>query len=175
MANKIDSIILPRTNVGNATIRNNLIPQKVGIFVWRVLNGRIAVKVELAKRGIDSGSLLCPICKDTPESIDHALLSCKLSNEVWTGIHKWWKINMPAGFDLKMALASTNYSSLPTRSWKTWQAIMWTTSYMLWKNSNQKVFNDDSWCSAKIISEIQVKTFEWIGNRSRKLHKDWLS
>ncbi|XP_071728944.1 uncharacterized protein [Rutidosis leptorrhynchoides] len=115
MATKIDNIILPRPNVGDATIRNNLIPQKIGIFVWRVLKGRIAVKQELAKRGIYLGNLSCPICNDTPESIDHALFSCKLAHEVWTGIHNWWKIIIPTSCDLKTLLVNTTYANLPSR------------------------------------------------------------
>ncbi|XP_071708224.1 uncharacterized protein [Rutidosis leptorrhynchoides] len=130
--------------------------------------------MELEKRRVDLDTLLCPMCNNVPESIDHAILSCKNAKYVWAGIHKWWKINLPSGINLEELLGGSNYGNLSAKLSKIWQAIAWTTSYIIWKNRNQKVFNNDSWSSSKIICEVQVKTFEWISNRSRKIHKDWL-
>ncbi|XP_071731784.1 uncharacterized protein [Rutidosis leptorrhynchoides] len=155
-------------------MRNNLIPQKIGIFIWRVVKGRIAVKTELEKRGIVLDTLLCPMCNNVPESIDHAILSCKTAQEVWEGIHKWWKINLPSHITLEELLGGSNYVNFSGKISKIWQAITWSASYIIWKNRNQKVFKNDSWSSSKIICEVQVKTYEWISNRSRNIHKDWL-
>ncbi|XP_071687838.1 uncharacterized protein [Rutidosis leptorrhynchoides] len=173
MALKLDSIIIPRSCVGNGTIQNNLIPQKIGIFTWRFLKGRIAVKTELEKRGIVLDSLLCPMCNNVTESIVHAIFSCKTAHDVWVGIFKWWKINLPSDITLDELLGGTGYGNFSSIQAKIWQAIMWTTRYIIWKNRNQKVFNNDSWIAQKIICEVQVKTFEWIGNRSKRIHKDW--
>ncbi|GJT18747.1 reverse transcriptase domain, reverse transcriptase zinc-binding domain protein [Tanacetum coccineum] len=54
--------ILDVNNGGDATIWNKWVPKKVNIFVWRALKGRLSVREELDKRGIDLDSILCPSC-----------------------------------------------------------------------------------------------------------------
>ncbi|XP_071713025.1 uncharacterized protein [Rutidosis leptorrhynchoides] len=83
MASKIDEILLAGYGSNSGTLRNNLIPQKVGIFIWRVLKGRIPVRMELDKRGVDLESILCPLCNDVSEFVEHAIFSCKCVLEIW--------------------------------------------------------------------------------------------
>ncbi|XP_071694498.1 uncharacterized protein [Rutidosis leptorrhynchoides] len=66
------------------SLRNNLVPKKIEIFVWRALKKRLPVRVELDKRGIDLHSVRCPICDDDLESVDHSLINCKFSMDVWS-------------------------------------------------------------------------------------------
>ncbi|GJR16446.1 reverse transcriptase domain, reverse transcriptase zinc-binding domain protein [Tanacetum coccineum] len=39
---------------GGATTWNNLVPKKVNIFIWRDLKGRLPVREELDKRGVET-------------------------------------------------------------------------------------------------------------------------
>ncbi|XP_071695695.1 uncharacterized protein [Rutidosis leptorrhynchoides] len=64
LASVIDQHILPSSSSQHSTLRNNLVPKKVEIFVWRVLLRRLPVRTELDKRGIDLHSVLCPACDD---------------------------------------------------------------------------------------------------------------
>ncbi|GJX85916.1 reverse transcriptase domain, reverse transcriptase zinc-binding domain protein [Tanacetum coccineum] len=41
---------------GGATTWNNLVPKKVNIFIWRDLKGRLPVREELDKRGVETRS-----------------------------------------------------------------------------------------------------------------------
>ncbi|XP_071728124.1 uncharacterized protein [Rutidosis leptorrhynchoides] len=124
VSSKINEESLPRNNNPSETMRNNLLPQKVGIFVWRVAHERIPVRVELDKRGIDLDSLLCPLCNNVVESVDHAIISCSFAKEMWQGYNY---------------VANSNFMK------KTWQAVQWVTGYFIWKNRNFKVFGKDSW------------------------------
>ncbi|XP_071709418.1 uncharacterized protein [Rutidosis leptorrhynchoides] len=174
MAALIDNVTISRSNVSAKTIRNNLIPQKIGIFIWRFLKGRIAVKTELVKRGIDVDTVLCPLCDKATETLDHSFLSCDFTKAVWAGIHQWWQVALTPLTNLEDILRGVRYGSIPLHLTRVWQVITWTTCYLIWKNRNYKVFNGDSWSTSKTICEIQVKAFEWIRNRSKKFHKDWL-
>ncbi|XP_071703971.1 uncharacterized protein [Rutidosis leptorrhynchoides] len=173
MAKIIDDKLILRETTNSATIRNNLVPQKIGIFVWRLLRKRIAVKEELDRRGIDLDSLLCPICNDAVESVDHAIISCKYAQEVWIGILKWWNLPLQSGITIDEMIKGSNSIVSAPRFKKIWQAVVWTTCYLLWKNRNLKVFQNDVWATSKIVNEVQVKSFEWIKNRSRKLSSSW--
>ncbi|KAK3197988.1 hypothetical protein Dsin_021403 [Dipteronia sinensis] len=59
-----------------------LCPQKVEIFFWQLLHGRVTVREVIKKFGMlldDSEG--CPMCEDSKESIDHLFLSYQR----WTG------------------------------------------------------------------------------------------
>ncbi|GJX90186.1 RNA-directed DNA polymerase, eukaryota, reverse transcriptase zinc-binding domain protein [Tanacetum coccineum] len=64
------------------TLWNKLVPKKVNIFVWRALKGRLPVREELDKRGIDLDSVLCPCCTNAVESCAHSLVTCDLAMSV---------------------------------------------------------------------------------------------
>ncbi|GJR14045.1 reverse transcriptase domain, reverse transcriptase zinc-binding domain protein [Tanacetum coccineum] len=68
---------------GDETIWNKLVRIKVNIFVWRDLKGRLPVREELDKRGIDLDLLLCPSCGDMVESCSHCLVMCNFAMSVW--------------------------------------------------------------------------------------------
>ncbi|GJV63861.1 reverse transcriptase domain, reverse transcriptase zinc-binding domain protein [Tanacetum coccineum] len=55
---------------------------KVNIFVWRALKGRLPVREELDKRGIDLDLVLCPCCTNAVESSAHSLIMCDLAMSV---------------------------------------------------------------------------------------------
>ncbi|XP_071704313.1 uncharacterized protein [Rutidosis leptorrhynchoides] len=174
MANKIDELSLPRNNSSIVTPRNNFLPQKIGIFIWITLRGRIPVRVELDKRGIDLDTLLCPMCNDALKEVNHGLISCKYAKEVWEGSYKWWGANVPVNANLSEFFNGAGHEGLSDYPKKIWQAIAWVAGYYIWMNRNLKVFRNDEWASPKVINEIQVKTYEWLNNRSKQKVAEWL-
>ncbi|GJT18993.1 RNA-directed DNA polymerase, eukaryota, reverse transcriptase zinc-binding domain protein [Tanacetum coccineum] len=54
----------------------NVVLGKVNVFVWRAILGRLPVRVELDKRGIDLDSILCLCCENIMDLIDHSLVLC---------------------------------------------------------------------------------------------------
>ncbi|XP_071727135.1 uncharacterized protein [Rutidosis leptorrhynchoides] len=75
------------------TLRNKLVPKKVEVFIWRVQNKRLPVKLELDKRGLDLHSVRCPNCDDDLESLEHAHVECKHVKEIWIRTLKWWDLS----------------------------------------------------------------------------------
>ncbi|GJZ87639.1 RNA-directed DNA polymerase, eukaryota, reverse transcriptase zinc-binding domain protein, partial [Tanacetum coccineum] len=67
---------------------------KVNIFVWRALKGRLPVREELDKRGIDLDSVLSPICTNAVESCAHSLVTCDLAMSVWDKIFRWGALTL---------------------------------------------------------------------------------
>ena len=72
----------------------NVVPKKVCIFVWRARLGRLSVRSELDKRGIDLDSIICPRCESEEETIDHALVKCNKVETLWSQVGRWWKIDV---------------------------------------------------------------------------------
>ncbi|XP_071699365.1 uncharacterized protein [Rutidosis leptorrhynchoides] len=155
------------------TLRNNLVPKKIEVFIWRVLKKRLPVRIELHKRAIDLHSIRCPVCDDGLESVDHALVDCKFSSDVWSRVLKWWNSNSNINStDLLRGKSSHTMSLLGS---KIWQAMEWICAYSIWRNRNSLVFQGKSSISPVILNEIQAKSFEWISERIKCVSIDWHS
>ncbi|XP_071726794.1 uncharacterized protein [Rutidosis leptorrhynchoides] len=123
------------------TIRNNLIPQKVGILMWRASQNKLPVRSELDRRGIDLDSVRCPACDDDIESINHSVILCKTAFDIWERIYKWWNLNLTIFADINELIKGSNSQFHTATGASIWQAIVWVTSYYIWKNRNDHVFN----------------------------------
>ncbi|XP_071704650.1 uncharacterized protein [Rutidosis leptorrhynchoides] len=157
-------------NVGTnivETLRNNFIPKKVEIFIWRSRKKRIPTLVELDKRGIDLHSVRCPLCDDEVESVDLALLFCKEVFGIWEKVFKWWGLNVFSSASLFEILQGSSIGNMTTLGSKIWQAVLWSCCYLIWWNRNQMVFNKKCWTTPVALCEIQLKAFEWIGKRCK--------
>ncbi|GJU09232.1 reverse transcriptase domain, reverse transcriptase zinc-binding domain protein [Tanacetum coccineum] len=82
LARLVEEKILHMDSGGHETLWNKLVPKKVNIFVWRALKGRLPVRVELDRRGIDLDSVLCPSCNDIVETCAHCLVTCDLAMNI---------------------------------------------------------------------------------------------
>ncbi|XP_071694791.1 uncharacterized protein [Rutidosis leptorrhynchoides] len=149
-----------------ATMKNCLVLKKVGVFVWRAKRERLPVLVELDKRGMDLHSVSCPLCDNEIESVKHSLLDCKHVKVIWEKILAWWgfgSVNLSFG-NLLPGYCPFQCSELGS---KIWQAVEWTSCYLIWKNRNQKVFKKSNWSPPVALSEIQVKSYDWIEKRCK--------
>lgn len=58
------------------TIRFKTLPLKVNIFLWHARLNFIPCYLNLATRGINVSSIICPLCCAEIESLEHVLLCC---------------------------------------------------------------------------------------------------
>ncbi|GKA74058.1 reverse transcriptase domain, reverse transcriptase zinc-binding domain protein [Tanacetum coccineum] len=154
-------------NGGQETLWNKWVPKKVNIFVWRVLKGRIPVREELDKRGIDLDTTLCPCCDSVVESCVHSLVFFSFAMSVWEKIFSLWKLGSVNAFSIGEIFAANGNVVIPNYSSHLWQAVIWTTGYFIWKMRNERVFKGKVSSVTKIVQDIQIKSFEWINRRSR--------
>ncbi|XP_071698840.1 uncharacterized protein [Rutidosis leptorrhynchoides] len=133
-----NSRLLIPSNDSCETLCNKLVPKKIEVFVWRANKKRLPVLVELDKRCIDLHSVRCPLCDDDLESVDHSLIMCKQAFEVWCKVFDWWgRGGIPFVSVGDLFNDSGQASSFIGKS--IWQAVLWSSSYLIWKNRNQKV------------------------------------
>ncbi|XP_071713183.1 uncharacterized protein [Rutidosis leptorrhynchoides] len=173
LATLIDAKLLPNNENSEETLRNPLLPQKVGLFVWRARRHRLPVRTELDKRGIDLDSVRCPVCDEDIETVEHILTQCKFAKDIWSRVHRWWnKGNHP---DISIDTLFRGHVNMSTSNQpsRLWQAIEWTCGYIIWRNRNERVFRKKSSNGPMPLNEIQIKSFEWISSRSRKQPIDW--
>ncbi|XP_071694301.1 uncharacterized protein [Rutidosis leptorrhynchoides] len=155
---------------------NKLIPQMVSLFIWRTRLKRIPVRVELDKRGADLDSVLCPLCSDVPESVEHAMFSCVKAKEIWNDIARWWSCNVLPNLNFDSLFTGDFVSSYSGMQKGIWKSVIWVMGYSIWKNTNHKVikvFCNDLWGALNIINEMQVKSYEWVNNHSKRYNFNW--
>ncbi|GJT84737.1 RNA-directed DNA polymerase, eukaryota [Tanacetum coccineum] len=73
----IDDFLLP--TVGSPTRWVKVVPIKINIFVWKVSLDKLPSRFNLSLRGIDTPSIMCPICNLAGESSSHLLFSCSMA------------------------------------------------------------------------------------------------
>ncbi|XP_071708395.1 uncharacterized protein [Rutidosis leptorrhynchoides] len=168
-----DQIFAEAYNRGDETIRNYLVQKKIEIFAWRALKRRLPVRTELDKRGIYLHSVRCPLCDDSIETIDHTLIFCKHANEVWSRVFKWWNFGTFSIFTTNDLLRVQPSQVVSAASFKIWQAVVWISAYLIWKNQNNKAFRDKCWNAPMALNEIQVLSFEWITHRTKGVKIEW--
>ncbi|GJT91055.1 RNA-directed DNA polymerase, eukaryota, reverse transcriptase zinc-binding domain protein [Tanacetum coccineum] len=78
-----------------ATRWNRFIPIKVNVFLWRLNLNKFPTRINLDRKGIDIGSVLCPTCQGDVETVNHAFFNCVLAKDLWTLMANWWELDIP--------------------------------------------------------------------------------
>ncbi|KAJ9567941.1 hypothetical protein OSB04_003907 [Centaurea solstitialis] len=149
------------------------IPKKVCIFLWRARLGRLPVRVELAKRGIDIPSVLCPRCEKGEESVEHALVGCEKVIPLWKRIGRWWKINIGSSITIEEVINLGNQEGVNSKGGRRWMAMTWCVMYLIWVNRNKIVFQNSKVSMEESLFSFQLKAFEWVNLRDIDLAVDW--
>ncbi|XP_071690820.1 uncharacterized protein [Rutidosis leptorrhynchoides] len=169
----VDKVILPRAVNSIESLRNGLVPKKVEVFIWRARLGRIPVRFELDKRGIDLNSVRCPICDGDIETVKHIFFSCQVAKDIWAKVLKWWGYNS-AIFGFEDIFNGTFGYVAQDHKKNQWQAVCWVVCYILWKNRNAKVFKNKLETVPSLFNEVQVLSYDWISRRCKGHIMDWL-
>ncbi|KAJ9564334.1 hypothetical protein OSB04_000300 [Centaurea solstitialis] len=164
---------------GSASLRQTLwlkeIPKKVCIFMWRVGLGKLPVRVEIDRRGIDLDSILCPKCQREGETVEHALFGCEDVKDLWIRIGDWWNLDMKDCNSLDDLINLGNQDRVGVRGGRRWFALIWCVSYLIWANRNNLIFRISKVLLKDEFFNMQLKTFEWINRRSKEIAVDWKS
>ncbi|GJY01989.1 RNA-directed DNA polymerase, eukaryota [Tanacetum coccineum] len=76
---------------------NRGVPIKVNVFMWRLSLNKLLTMGNLDRKGIDADSLLCPVCGDHVESIDHLFFSYGMARDLWVLLAKWCNLDIQFG------------------------------------------------------------------------------
>lgn len=155
------------------TVWSNLVPKKVSIFIWRTRNGSIPVRTQLVRRGIDIPSILCPMCNDCVENIDHVLVRCRVSRLIWEKVFAWWGIERKNIVDINQILTCGGNKKWKVESRKIWEGVIWSFLYMIWRQRNAMVFQKKKLNVEVMFIESQWRVFLWIKSRYKKVSWNW--
>ncbi|KAJ9545729.1 hypothetical protein OSB04_025436 [Centaurea solstitialis] len=149
---------------GPKTVWLKAVPKKVSIFMCRANLGRLSVRVELDRRGVDLNSVLCPRCEREVESVSHALFGCKKVKGFWMRVGRWWGLDVSSCNSLDEVVDVGR-----------WVATILCLSYLLWSQRIKLVFKGGSGSLEEVLLNFQIKTFEWVNRRDPEIAVDWVT
>ena len=134
---------------------------KLRHFLWRILSGALAVKQQLAYRGIPTDAR-CPRCHQGPETICHMLFNCPLAKEVWERA----PVPLPqAGFSTSSTFVNMHYLMATSKKHfldpKTRLAFPWLL-WQIWKARNLFCFEQRSLDAETVLDKAMEESSVWL-------------
>ncbi|XP_076949470.1 uncharacterized protein LOC143622116 [Bidens hawaiensis] len=102
---------------------NRLVPRKVSFVAWWAALGRLSTRDTLIKRNIPVSSIVCPICSDLEESVEHIFISCGFAQSLWSVISLWCKVPTFLLFSFRDLLELHKFSEFSKDKAKVFQAV----------------------------------------------------
>nr|GEZ03362.1 RNA-directed DNA polymerase, eukaryota, reverse transcriptase zinc-binding domain protein [Tanacetum cinerariifolium] len=100
--------------------------------------------------------------------LQRGLVTCDLAMGVWDKVSSWWKLGSVNAFFIDKFFSSMGNVNVTVVLSRVWQAVVWTITYFIWKKRNARVFGYKVTSTNKIVKDIQLRSFEWIVQRSNK-------
>lgn len=164
--------VVTRTD-GNfwSTLWKLRIPAKMKLHWWRISRNIIPVREVLRKRGVDL-DIMCPLCDDHPETINHLFLECEKTREVWNICNLDRVRSVPGNLSLEAMLLSQDSVTLAGIA-----SLLW----VLWRARNNVVWRGARWNALSISFQVANTLEEWnarISDTTNKeststLHRTW--
>ncbi|EOY16579.1 Uncharacterized protein TCM_035385 [Theobroma cacao] len=141
-------------------------PHKTETLVWQLMHEKAAVKGELVKRGIISATeVLCPLCKDSIETVDHLFVGCISVKSLWYAWCKEWGFAwvMPTRF--KELMTMWNAINVKASCDKIWRMAVFAITWTIWIGRNEVVFHNKVWDKELIWELIKLRVATWADAR----------
>ncbi|XP_076885788.1 uncharacterized protein LOC143535410 [Bidens hawaiensis] len=134
----LDRQELPEGNI--PTRWNKFVPRKVNIMIWRLLLDRLSTRFNLSRKGFDIPSILCPICLNSVEVLDHIFGGCHLTSKIWNAIGRWLDVSLPGDKGPKSILELLDSSGWVKKKKDVIEVIIYTTWWIIWRARNEIIF-----------------------------------
>ena len=121
----------PRTSQGRLAW-SNLMPPRVQLHVWFVLQGKLNTKERLFRYGIEGiEDDQCIFCNEEPESLEHIIFSCRFSSQLWYYCCDGWNISICLPKDPMACFLSWLGTPLQKGDKKTWMSMFYIISWLI--------------------------------------------
>ncbi|XP_021991114.1 uncharacterized protein LOC110887857 [Helianthus annuus] len=153
---------------------NNWATQKCSMFVWRAIKGKIPTATKLRERGVPVPSGTCRVCGNEEETPDHVLVKCKVVENVWEQVNMWVKVHTTVKPDtLGEVFGLLNECNWTKAKKKAVHAIFLLTTWVIWKNRNEKIFRSRVGEIYRMIEEIKEESYHWMKQRTKVRLESW--
>nr|XP_043624287.1 uncharacterized protein LOC122595877 [Erigeron canadensis] len=136
--------------------------------MWRVELDRLPTCMALKIRNCNFGSLMCGLCNNEEETVEHLFCSCTMAMDVWYHVGVWCKSPSVFLFDIKDIFELHKMTGFCKERRSTFKGIVSITWWILWKTRNDTVFNKEKPNIEKIVQNIKDLSFLWYRVKKKK-------
>jgi hypothetical protein len=141
--------------LGAKQIWKTAAPPRIRFFFWLVLHGRCWTADRRFRQGLQSTST-CALCDQACETMDHILIACVYSREVW---QYWFNRLHLQDFDFlddeAIAWWLRNRKRMPRTLHKGFGSLFFLVGWRIWKERNARTFDGISSQAGRLASAIQ--------------------
>lgn len=142
-------------------------PRRVRFFHWLANLGRCWTADRLARRNLPHPQR-CPLCDQAPETIQHLLLGCPFSRQVWYAILSWLRLScLPPDNNATLHdwwLSARQNTPKPMHKGLASSTLL--VPWMIWKHRNDCVFDDARPSINALVAKIKDEAALWARARA---------
>ena len=175
-ANVLVDLVEPESSLWHKDV-----PLKVVLFAWRLLQDRLPTKDNHYRRNlIDIDALLCIGDCGEVETSSHLFLNCNLFGSIWNFVLKWIGVSFVLPGDASSHYYQFSFTGGAAKTRRSILQVIWlATVWEIWKERNNRIFNDKHCSIQQVVDKVKSLTFMWLkgkfGNLSLNYHGWWLS
>ncbi|GJR51885.1 copia protein [Tanacetum coccineum] len=88
--NLLDEFFLPKDPVATRCVKST--PIKVNVFAWKLHLDRLQTRMNLARKGVQISSMMCPLCNNVEEDSSHLFCGCDMAIDISRLVCRWWQL-----------------------------------------------------------------------------------
>ncbi|GKC75210.1 RNA-directed DNA polymerase, eukaryota, reverse transcriptase zinc-binding domain protein [Tanacetum coccineum] len=152
------------------------VQKKINIHAWRIKMDNLPTRFNLARRGIDLDSIICPNCNMAAETSIHIFFHCPMAKDIYKRITNWWDINILVASSYEEWCAWFTSLCIPVKLKTYLEGVFYTTWWMIWIFHNKTIFGSSPQSKDRIVDDIVARSFSWCRFRCNSNFSwvDWL-
>ncbi|GKE58687.1 RNA-directed DNA polymerase, eukaryota, reverse transcriptase zinc-binding domain protein, partial [Tanacetum coccineum] len=150
------------------------IPIKANVFLWRLFLNKLPSRVNLDKKGIDLDSLICPVCNEDVETVNHLFFSCDMAKDLWSLLARWWGLDIPVCSTILDWYAWLDELVISSKARVFLEDVGGTLMWFIWSFRNWSIFCNPPPKKALLWDSIVSQSFLWISSRNPKCKISWI-
>ncbi len=124
---------------------------------WRVVENRIASRVNLVRRGVAVENSLCCLCGEEEESSCHLFFVCRFAWRIWCLCFEWLGVSFVFHKDPKSNFAQFRMSQASVSVNDVWGLIWVGIVSEIWNIRNSVIFKSGVADVSEVFASVQVK------------------
>jgi len=137
------------------------------LAAWRVLENKIATRVNLKRRGVVVENSLCGLCGKVEESSSHLFSICDFTWRVWCLFFEWLDMSFVINKDPLVNFLQFRMCSASDVVNDVWRAIWVGVVSEIWRHRNSVTFDRGVVDALEVFTLVQVNVWSWIYAKSR--------
>ena len=134
---------------------------KVVLFAWRLFRNKLPTKDNLYRRHVlDTDAQLCVGGCGEVETSSHLLLHCTMFGYVWFHILRWLGLAAVLPGDVTSHFYQFGFIGGVAKTRRSFLQVIWFAMvWEIWKERNNRIFNDKICSISQVVDKIKALTF----------------